>query len=409
MGCEQTDAHARARRDRRRLAVLARACLLVFLSGASACDPGTEESDSLRPISCVDSLARRLVLVRATTLQAEGGSVTAFVGPPRRVSTKRPWTPGRISDVVPTTDGYLVVDALAGELIRLSRSLDRWRVIAAQGEGPGELSTPVTAAVDPVDGGVFVLDVGPRIVHHFAADGTYSDRFHLRTNARDLSVATRSRVWLVHHVQAMRLSSVPGTVQPIAISYTSDGEDERTHWEATADSLGSDRYNLSGEIPAEISATGRFVAIYFATSGVVELFEDGHHLRSMRVCVPQSVADFYDAQSAEGYELGGPEGRRPTVRERYFPLIADVRVDKEGAVAVLSGAPTETGALHVDHFDRQGRQRGSVLLDGGRSSGRYPSALRLDTVGDSVIVGFDLVEGHVVKYEFSAAAGEGDR
>ena len=347
------------------------------------------------PASCVTSVADTAVVSSVRVLAAAGLEAGAYSG--ERVATDLPWTPGRIHDLIPFSDGYAILDALSHELLRVSEDLTTWETWAREGPGPGELGDPYALATDAGSGDLLVLQRRPPAVHRFGGEGEFGLTFRLDLEADDLAVTGDGGVWLAHEVWTSNLSSGRSAEAPLLMSTTADGREARVRWSATADSLAAPQFNVPGFVPARIAAHGRFVAVYFPWSGIIELFEGGENARTLETCMPDGLRDAYRRQLQEQGHSDPPPGR--IVTRHMVNLLADVRIGDDGEVWALAGAPTEEGYLHIDRFDATGRNAGSIVF--ARPDFPFPDELRLGIDPERTVIEFNPREGHIAVYDLS--------
>ncbi|WP_419943135.1 hypothetical protein [Candidatus Palauibacter sp.] len=334
---------------------------------------------------------------RIRVLQADGLDASRYGGDP--VTPDVPWSPGRLWDLTPYEDGYAVLDALTQELVWISGDLTAWETWATDGPGPGELAEPqALVTADAGSGDLLVLQGRPPAVHRFGGGGKFGNTFRLNSRARDIGVTADGRIWLTHDIWAAELQSRGDAQMPLLISTTDDGRETREDWSATGDSLDAPRYNVPSLVEVRIASRGRFVAVYFPLSGIIELFDDGVHARTLETCMPDELREAYRRQLRD-IEGVPPPGSVEVVN--FVRLLADVRVGDGGEVWALAGAPTDEGFLHIDRFDASGRNAGSILFAPGGSP--WPVELRFGLDPERTIIEFDGYEGHIVIYQLSGS------
>lgn len=349
------------------------------------------------PTSCVTSVADTAVVSRVRVMAAAGLEAGAYSG--ERATPDALWTPGRIHDLIPFRDGYAVLDAFSRELLWVSDDLTTWETWARKGPGPGELGDPYALATSDADSGdLLVLQGRPFVVHRFGGDGEFGRTFRLDREADDVGVTGDGRIWLAYDVWLLNLSSGRAADAPLLRSTTADGREARTHWSATANNLDAPQFNVPGFVPARIAARGRFVAVYFPWSGIIELFDGGEHARTLETCMPDALRDAYRRQLRELGHGAPPPGR--VVTSNMVTLLADVRIGDDGEVWALAGAPTEEGYLHIDRFDASGRNAGSIVF--ARPDSPFPDELRLGIDAERTVIEFNPRDGHIAVYDLSA-------
>ena len=382
----------------RALLVLAAVLALPGGRAAAAQEPTGPPAAFIPGSSCVTSVADTVEARRVRVLQADGLDANNYGG--ERVAAEAPWAPGRVADLTPYGTGYAVLDGLAGELVRVSGDLTTWDVWAEEGPGPGELTQPRALATSgPGSNELLVLQGDPPAAHRFDGRGRFVDTFRLNSNPNDLGVTSDGRVWLVHDVWGLHLRPRRGTEAPVLTSTDENGRQTREHWSATADSLDAARYNL-GYVRVRVATGGRFAAVYFPTSGIIELFDDGGHVRTLETCMPEELADAYRRQLDETTSADISPGR-PPVAEYSVDLLTDVRVGENGEVWALVGVRTEDGFFHIDRFDASGRNIGSILLS--LDAPFELQGIRLGLDPEREVVGFDPMAGHLFVYELSGS------
>ena len=344
------------------------------------------------------SVADTAVVSGTRILQADGLEASRYRG--ERVSPDVPWTPGQLRDLIPYRAGYAALDARSRELLWISDDLASWETWAGGGPGPGELAEPVSLATsEPGTGDLMVLQKGPPAVHRFGGGGEFIRTFRLDSEAQDTGVTDDGRVWLGHGVWVSNLQSGRTREAPLLTSRTWNGRERRAHWSAASDSLDARRYNVPSFVDVGIAAHGRFVAVYFPWSGIIELFEGGEHMRTLETCMPDELREAYRRQLRETGDGIPSPGTTQTIH--MVELLADVRVGDDGEVWALAGAPTEEGYLHIDRFDASGRNAGSILF---ASDGpAFPDELRFGLDPERTVIEFSPREGHVAVYELSGS------
>ena len=395
------------RRDRAQgsTAVLIRALLVVVAAlalpggrAATAQEPTGPPAAFIPPSSCVTSVADTVEARRVRVLQADGFDANSYGG--ERVATDASWAPARVVDLAPFGTGYAVLDGRAGELVRVSVDLTTWDVWAGEGPGPGELTEPRALATSGSGSGeLLVLQGQPPAIHRFDGEGRFVDTFRLNSNPNDLGVTSDGRIWLTRDVWGLHLRSRPGMEAAVLISTDENGREAREHWSVTADSLDAARYNL-GYVRVRVATGGRFAAIYFPASGIIELFDDGGQVRTLETCMPEELEDAYRRQLRETTSADISPGR-PPVAEYSVDLLTDVRVGENGEVWALAGVRTEDGFFHIDRFDASGRNVGSILLS--LDAPYQLQGIRLGLDPEREVVGFDPQEGHIFVYELSGS------
>lgn len=363
---------------------------------AAAQEPYAPPEGFIPPLSCVTSVADTAVVSSVRVLQADGLDASPYGG--ERVTPDVPWSPGRLSALTPYENGYAVLDAMTQELVWISDDLMTWETWAEEGPGPGELAEPQALATSgPGSGDLLVLQGRPPAVHRFGGGGQFHDTFRLDLNARDIGITADGLVWLAHDVWISNLQTGRAAAAPVLIVATGDGRDSRERWSATADSLDSPRYNVPGLLPVRVTAHGRFVAVYFPKSGIIEVLDDGVHVRTIETCMPGKLREAYRRQLRE-IEGEPPPGTRAVIHS--VDLLADVRIGEDGEVWALAGAPTEEGYLHIDRFDASGRNLGSILF--ARNRGPFPGELRFGHDPERTVLEFIPYEGHILVYVLSS-------
>ena len=379
----------------RALLVLVATLALPGRQAAAAQEPTGPPEGFVPGWSCVTSVADTVEARGVRILQADGLDASRYGGEP--VVTDAPWVPGRIADLTPYGTGYAV---LAGELVWISGDLTTWNTWAEEGPGPGELMEPRALATSGSGSGeLLVLQGRPPAIHRFDGQGRFVDTFRLNSSPNDLGATSDGRIWLGHDVWGFNLRSRPGTEAPVLISTDENGREARDHWSATADSLDAARYNL-GYVPVRIATRGRFLAVYFPTSGIIELFDEEGHVRTLETCMPEELADAYGRQLQATASADISPGRPPVV-EYSVDLLTDVRVGENGQVWTLVGVRTEDGFFHIDRFDALGRNVGSILLS--LDAPLQLEGIRLGLDPEREVIGFDPREGHIFVYELSGS------
>ena len=381
-------------------ALLVLAAVLALPGGRAAAvqEPTGPPAAFIPGSSCVTSVADTVEARRVRVLQADGLDANNYGG--ERVAAEAPWAPGRVADLTPYGTGYAVLDGLAGELVRVSGDLTTLDVWAGEGPGPGELTQPRALATSgPGSNELLVLQGDPPAVHRFDGEGRFVDTFRLNSNPNDLGVTSDGRVWLVHDVWGLHLRPRRGTEAPVLTSTDENGRQTREHWSATADSLDAARYNL-GYVRVRVATGGRFAAVYFPTSGIIELFDDGGHVRTSKPACRRSSRTHIDGNWTRPRAPTISPGR-PPVAEYSVDLLTDVRVGENGEVWALVGVSTEDGFFHIDRFDASGRNIGSILLS--LDAPFQLRGIRLGLDPEREVVGFDPMAGHLFVYELSGS------
>lgn len=309
-------------------------------------------------IACVEGRATKSRLVRSALLSPV--SAEHLVSSDSGSS----WGPVHLSSLTEFAGGYIATDLVGGEVHFVSEDLSRTELVAARGDGPGEVRQPVTATVHPLGDSLYVLDDRGNItVHVFDRDRRHVRQLTINGRAADIAVDDNGNIILGADADISRLSGLPSQSAIVAAAFSPDGERLQVLRTVTADSAFSRRFPMPSRSPVRVVATGTWAAVYYPVGGVVDVFArrkpaqwDFSHTAA--VCMPPKLEAGYREQF-EAVERG------VTNVESWFSLVSDVQLTATGGVWTLTLMPSPDGAIHAEHFSATGTRLASheFLLD----------------------------------------------
>ena len=309
-------------------------------------------------IACVEDRATTDRLVRSAFLSpiSAGHLVSSDSG--------SSWGPVHLSSLTEFAGGYIATDLMGGEVYFLSDDLSRTELVAARGNGPGEVRRPVTAAVHPLGDSLYVLDDrGDITVHVFDRDRRHVRQLTINGRAVDIAVDDKGNIILGADANMSRLASLPGQSAIVAAAFSPDGERLQVLRTVTADSAFSRRFPMPSRSPVRVAATGTWAAVYYPVGGVVDVFArrkptEWDFSYTAAVCMHPKL----EAGYREQFEA---VGRGVTNVESWFSLVSDVQITATGGVRTLTLMQSPDGAIHTEHFSATGTRLASheFLLD----------------------------------------------
>ena len=263
------------------------------------------------------------------------------------------WGPTQLSSLTEFADGYVATDLAGSEVHYLSKDFSRTELVAARGDGPGEVRQPMTAAVHPLGDTLYVLDDrGNATVHVFDRHRRHVRQVSINGRANDIAVDDKGNILLGADAHISHLAGLPGQSAIVAAAFSPEGERLHVLRTVTADSAFSRRYPLPIRSPVRVVATGAWAGIYYPVGGVVDVFgrlapDKWDFSHTAATCMPQELEAGYREQF-DAVERG------VTNVEGWSDLVSDVLLTASGDVWTLTLMPSPDKAIHVEHFSAAG-------------------------------------------------------
>jgi hypothetical protein len=247
------------------------------------------------------------------------------------------------------------------------------RTLGGQGGGPGELQFPIALTVAE-DGRVWVADIGRRSLVHWDPDGqpVPAEEFPAGYSGGEIRWTSAGMVFpLQDRGQGQRLVVVSASGEPAVLATIAATE-------MRAVQLQSCGMSFSGLGPIfspsfTWAASGTTVAVARNPDYVIDLYENGRHMGSVRrdLSPRPATAALAEASLGDGMRVVTEAGERvcdpaEVVDQRgfapYLPMLARLAISPDGTLWVQRYSVGED-PKPIDIFDSQGRYLGTLPED----------------------------------------------
>lgn len=295
---------------------------------------------------CLDSIAGSASLREASAVAPEG-----FRRTPQPQDAG--WIPTQLADLAVGRGRVAVVDRGAATVAVFAQDFASRAEWGRKGMGPGELQAPIAVAFDKRGDTLWVLDERRRNIVGYDFSGRFTREFRAPPRAVDLDTDEDGNFYVAHRIL---VASDTGPVRIVTRTGPSGEATQSVIMESTM--LQPPRFVLPGVTDPRIKVVGKYVAVFYPPSGVVDVYDrSGEQFRevvSIQTCISPSLLLAYAEQRSGG-------GRTQT----WVSLVSDVTLSGDTLLAIGSRPDAENRYGIQRYHVRTGRTLGAIVLSAG--------------------------------------------
>ncbi len=370
--------------------------VILWISAGGCSNPGFSSGDreiSFNPdvaapvaatsgwpmFACLGSITENTRLIELTAMLPEGART------PVR-DQDRGWQPVEPVDISGHNDRVAIVDRRVPGVVVTDSNLQRVWARETRGMGPGEFHGPTKVRFQPATGELWILDPSRRLLLSFDASGQPSGDVEVPGSATNFDVTDDGQLIVAHQV-------IRSSVRDSAVLLTAHakGSGVLAVLNVRREELTPPAFVLPGPNRPQLRLLDGLVAVFYAVSGVVDLYEyNGTTFRLHRrieSCIAPELEQAYRAQL---------ESREK--RQTFTEIISDVA--RIGDTLFVLGARQDAeGRYGIQRFSLgTGDNLGTISAPaGGRT---LPSILRFIDGNPRSILVVDGFRGLVAKLRF---------